>query len=130
MHLIGKSLVMRTRAAAEGRPYTRSGVGAGLRARPISPNNRLLRHPPDALRSGLGNDLEPYARASENPPLLPIHGLDITFQLIDLRIRITRVQDGTNLRAIVVQVQHVDGRRDNERCQLFNQLPLQLMQLV
>ena len=32
MHLIGKSLVMRTRAATEGRPYTGSGVGAGLRA--------------------------------------------------------------------------------------------------
>ena len=32
MQLIGKSLVMRTRAATEGRPYTGSGVGAVLRA--------------------------------------------------------------------------------------------------
>ena len=32
MGLIGKSLVMRTRAATEGRPYTGSDVGAGLRA--------------------------------------------------------------------------------------------------
>ena len=36
MHLIGKSLVMRTRAATEGRPYTGSDLGAGLRARPGS----------------------------------------------------------------------------------------------
>ena len=47
MHLIGKSLVIRTRAATEGRPYTGAGVGAGLRARPISPNNRLFRQPPE-----------------------------------------------------------------------------------
>ena len=46
VHLIGNSLVMRTRAATEGRPYTGSDVRAGLRARPISPNNRLFRQPP------------------------------------------------------------------------------------
>ena len=45
--VVGKSLVMRTRAAKEGRPYTGSDVGAGLRARPISPNNRLFRQPPE-----------------------------------------------------------------------------------
>ena len=38
---------MRTRAATEGRPYKGSDVGAGLRARPISPNNRLCRQPPE-----------------------------------------------------------------------------------
>ena len=47
MHVIAKSLVMQTRAATEGRPYTGSDVGAGLRARPISPNNRLFRQPPE-----------------------------------------------------------------------------------